>query len=232
MGLISRLTKSFIPSHMQTIRTFGPEGKTKLINRAVVDADVYTSTMINIVGSISALGGTDGLFKPKPVNDMVNLKIPATHFTINKISPSYEIILGILLNKFKAIKIRLLYIEIPEDISSDGKEYFFNILRNNIENQRYPISGFIELKDNILIPKKPQIVYVGIGHDFENEKISFQVFQRKILRKDPKIVDREIIIDLKSSEKNVDYFVLTAADRTKFAFAIFTYFLKDTYYLE
>ena len=229
MNLIARLTKSFIPSQMETVKTFRPEGRTSLINKAVVDADVYTSTMINIAGSLPKLGWTDGLFKPKPIHDMVNLKIPSTHFNINKISASYEIILKILLNRVKIFKLRLLYIETSEDDLVNGKEYFFRFCRKSKEEQRYPMSGYMMLTDQILIPKKPQIVYVGMGHDLVNELISIQIFQKKTIRRDPRIAEKKIQVQLGSVEKKVDYFVIKAEDNTKFAFAIFTYFLKHTY---
>ncbi len=112
-NVIFGITKSFIPSQMDIVKNFSPKGRMVKINEAVLTEDVYTSTMINIAGTLPLLG-TDGLFKAKSINDMVNIKVSANHFMVNKVDASYQVIRGLLFNRTTVFKLRLLYIKISK----------------------------------------------------------------------------------------------------------------------
>ncbi|MFW9995775.1 MAG: lipase family alpha/beta hydrolase [Candidatus Odinarchaeota archaeon] len=227
--IIRNMAKSIIPSHLNTLSNFSPDGSMVPINETAVKSDLYTSTMVNISGSLPLLGGTDGLFKPKPVNDMINIKVPANHYMVHKIPKSYKIIRDLLLNKARVFKLQLLYVEAPESKKSDENEYFFRIKHKNKRVQRYPVSGYVELGDQTLIPRKPLIMYVGMSTNLENELISIKVFQKGAIL-DQEIVHQKLEIPLKSKEKLVKYIMFTSpVDQTKFVLALFSYSLKHVH---
>jgi pimeloyl-ACP methyl ester carboxylesterase len=226
--LIYVMTKSFIPSQMDIVKNFSPKGRMVKINEVIDEEDVYKLTMVNLMGQLP-LVGTDGLFKPKPIHDMVNIRVPANHFMVNKTEASYQVIRGFLFNRTKVFKLRLLYVKIPKSKEAGDKKYYFKIDQEDKPSQRYPISGFIELNDHILIPKEPLIIYVGMSQNPENDEIEIQVFERKVLQ-DLAIIDQKISIPLGSTEKVFDSIVLTApTEKTKFVLAIVSYKLEHTY---
>jgi hypothetical protein len=145
--LVFALTKSFLPSKLELVKDFSPKGRMKEINEMIMAEDLYTTTMVNIMGSLSKYGGTDGLFRPKPVHDMVNKTLSSGHFMLHKNDASYQIIQDFLTNQVKVIKLRLLYIEVPEDRKGREKEFFFIISHEKKQWQRYPSSGYIRVKD-------------------------------------------------------------------------------------
>ena len=213
---------------MDIVKNFSPKGRMVKINEAIVEEDVYKLTMVNLMGALP-LVGTDGLFKPKPINDMVNIRIQANHFMVNKTEASYQIIRGFLFNRTKVFKLRLLYVKIPKSKEVGNRKYYFNIYHEDKPSQRYPISGFIELSDHILIPKEPLIIYVGMSLNPESDEIEIQVFEKKFLQ-DLAIINQKVVIPLGSTEKFFDSIVLTApTEKTKFVLALVSYKLEHTY---
>ncbi len=232
-NIVLAITKSFLPSKMELIKDFSPKGRMVKINETIMAEDLYTTTMVNIMGSLQKLGGTDGLFKPKPIHDMVNLKIAANHFQVNKVESSYCPIRDLLLNQAKVFKLRLLYIHVPHIDDFKGKrihekEYFFRISSENKQWQRYPLSGYVAVRDQSLIPKEPLVIYTGMSYNPEYEEITIEIYQKDILL-DFKIFEQNVTIKF-GSEKHVDCVTLTIpTDKTTFAIAYVSYMLKHTY---
>ena len=222
------VTSIFLPSKKELLEDFSITGRMKEINKKILTEDLYKTTMVNIMGSVPMLAGTDGFFKPKNIADMINLKVPTNHFMLNKTEASYQTIQDILLNQVKLFKLRLLYIEVPTNKDVSEREYFLRISQEDKPAQRYPISGYIELTDRIYIPKEPVIIYVGMSSNTVREVISIEVFQKDIVI-DPKITHQEVEILLSSTDKIIDYIIITTPNNTKFALAYVSYVLKHTY---
>ncbi|MHA2273899.1 MAG: alpha/beta fold hydrolase [Candidatus Hodarchaeales archaeon] len=220
--LVFALTKSLLPSKLELVKDFSPKGRMKAINEMIMAEDLYTTTMVNIMGSLSKYGGTDGLFRPKPVHDMVNKTLSSGHFMLHKNDASYQIIQDFLTNQAKVIKLRLLFIEVPEDRRGREKEFFFIISHEKKQWQRYPSSGYIRVKDHSLIPEEPLIIYSGMSYRLDKEVISITVWERDMLL-DMEIVDQEVDIPL-NTERAVGSAILTEPrDKTKFALAYVAY---------
>jgi pimeloyl-ACP methyl ester carboxylesterase len=190
-GIIIKMTQSFIPSKLEMVTDFTPtKGKMKRITDITSD-ELYNVTMVNITGSLKRFGGGDGLFRSKPIFDMINLQVPANHMAVNKINASYQIIQDLLFNQASIFKIWLLEINFNErdlrnnldekdDISSIGSrdQYFLKIVRKDDIPQRYPSSGYIDISKNLHVPKEPMIIYVGMSLHRRREIISIEVFKK------------------------------------------------------
>ncbi|MFX0113452.1 MAG: GNAT family N-acetyltransferase [Candidatus Hodarchaeota archaeon] len=226
--LVVAITKSFLPSKLELVKDFSPKGRMKEINEMMLAEDLYTTTMVNIMGSLNKYGGTDGLFRPKPVHDMVNKTISSGHFMLHKNDASYQIIQDFLTNQVKVIKLRLLYIEVPEDRRGREKEFFFIIDHKKKQWQRYPSSGYIGVKDHSLVPEEPLIIFSGMTCRSDKEVISIKVWERDILL-DIEIVDQKVIIPLEEEKTIGSIALVVPRDNTKFVLAYVSYMLKATY---
>lgn len=232
--MILVLTRNYVPSHVEFVRNFLPRGRRMTdVNKTLLEKDVYMTTMVNLHGSVPLLGGTDGVFKSKPVSDMMNIIVRVNHFRLHKNKVSYLFIKNLLLSKLKVFKLRLLYIQAPKGRVAIDKEYFLEIYHRENHGQRYPTSGFVQLKDQTFVPINPLIIFVGMSNKSKRDRISIKVFQKRALLRNLKIFDEEIEVPLSSTEKQVKYIVLTAPNcQTQFSIAIFSYNLKHTYYEE
>ncbi|MFX0116734.1 MAG: GNAT family N-acetyltransferase [Candidatus Hodarchaeota archaeon] len=220
--------KSFLPSKLELVKDFSPKGRMKEINEMIMAEDLYSTTMVNIMGSLNKYGGTDGLFRPKPVHDMINKTLSSGHFGLNKIDASYQIIHDFLTNQAKVLKLHLLHIEVPEDRKGREKEYFFIISHEKKQWQRYPSSGYIGVKDRSLVPDEPLIIYSGMTYRSDSEVISIQVWERDILL-DIEIVDQKVIVPLEEEKTIGNTTLIVPRDNTKFVLAYVSYMLKATY---
>lgn len=221
-------TKSFLPSKLELVKDFSPKGRMKEINEMIMAEDLYTTTMVNIMGSLNKYGGTDGLFRPKPVHDMINKTLSSGHFMLHKIDASYQLIQDFLTNQVKVLKLRLLHIEVPEDRRGREKEFFFIISHEGKDWQRYPSSGYIGVKDHSLVPEEPLIIFSGMTYRSDKVEISIKVWERDILL-DIEIVDQEVTIPLKAERVIGSTTLAVPRDNTKFALAYISYMLETTY---
>ncbi|MHA2365779.1 MAG: lipase family alpha/beta hydrolase [Candidatus Hodarchaeales archaeon] len=226
-NLIIKMTQSFFPDKLATLQNFAPtKGLMKQINNIILADELYNVTMVNITGSLKKLGGGDGLFKSKPIYDMINLSVPANHLTVNKIDASYQIIQDLLYNHTTIFKIWLLYIELKTSQESDEKkikqEIFFVIKRKDGTQQRYPTSGYIDLKGESLVPDEPFIVYLGSTLQKRRESFSIQIY-RKGKIKSSEIKNQDVVIKLGRTKEMVDSIPIDIDNQIKFVFASNSY---------
>lgn len=158
-------------------------------------ADRHLFTKINIMGIQKKLGGTDGLFMPVSLPDMVNQVIPATHFEVNKCFSSFKFICEVLQNKSVLYKISLVDLQwlggdpVPLYLRFRQPQPHTSILplpeafREN-RSQRYPTEGFLESEQ---VVREQPIVYVGVNEPqigrtcTDLPEVIVEVYQKKPL---------------------------------------------------
>ena len=135
-----------------------------------------------------------------------------------------------MLSKLKVFKLRLLLIQTSIGHVAIDNEYFLEIHHRENHGQRFPTSGFIQLKDQTFVPINPLIIFVGMSNKSKKDQISIKVFQKRALLRNLKIIDQKIDIPLSPTKRQMKYTVLTApVCQTQFSFAILSYILKHTY---
>ncbi|MHA1541617.1 MAG: alpha/beta fold hydrolase [Candidatus Hodarchaeales archaeon] len=240
-GILVKMTQSFVSSKLEVVTDFAPvKGKMKLITDITSD-ELYNVTMVNITGSLKKLGGGDGLFKGKPIFDMINLQVPASHIAINKPDASYQIIQDLLFNQASVFKIWLLEIDInlepnidfnnkesliTEIPYTDKRKYYVEFKRKNELSQRYPSTGYMNIKNEKLIPKEPFIIYVGSSLHRRREIVSMEIYQKGRL-KSTKVSEHKIIVKLGQTKEYFETKTIESGEHhPKIALAISSYKIK------
>jgi hypothetical protein len=236
-GIIVKMTQSFVPSKLDVVSTFAPtEGKMKQITDITSD-ELHNVTMVNITGSLKKLGGGDGLFKGKPIFDMINLQVPASHIAINKIDASYQVIQDLMFNQASIFKIWLLEIDsrIANKVNlsnkqilreSDKSQFYMEFKRKNEPSQRYPSTGSMNIQDETLVPKEPFIIFVGMSLHTRRELVLMELYQKGRL-KSAKVSEHKIIVKLGQTREYFETITLESGkNQPKFTLAISSYKLK------
>ncbi|MFW9990805.1 MAG: esterase/lipase family protein [Candidatus Odinarchaeota archaeon] len=192
------------------------EGLLTRINEVITDEIFYTLTQVNVIGSLRRYLGTDGLFSNKPVPDMVNHRVPVSHFNLNKNEDIYTLIKQLLMRKLWFYKIRLLYIQnfgMNEEIATTDQSakttskfrFKFKVKGKSAEN--YPRNKHIEIETGqAYFPTSPLITYVGMAP--LNEKIPVEIQVSKVPGKMRirKVLELELGQD---KQREVTYLTLT-----------------------
>ena len=242
-GVVMRMTRSFIPGKLEMVTDFTPtKGRMKQITDITSD-ELYNVTMVNITGSLKRFGGGDGLFRSKPIFDMINLQVPASHMAVNKIDASYQIIQDLLFNQSSIFKIWLLEINFDntklenievgtKDSSSHSKsrnQYFLRFRRKNEIAQRYPSTGYIDISKNLHLPKEPLIIYVGMSLHRRRDIATIEVYKKGRIKQ---TMISEHTVTIKLGQKK-EYFqeirIENQNEHPNFIFAVSSYKLRHFY---
>ncbi len=240
-GILVKMTQSFVSSKLEVVTNFAPiKGKMKQITDITSD-ELYNVTMVNITGSLKKLGGGDGLFKGKPIFDMINLQVPASHIAINKIDASYQVIQDLLFNQASVFKIWLLEIDsrTQTELNSNNKKlsekkipykdkrrFYFEFKQKGEPSQRYPSTGYINIQNETLIPKEPFIIYVGMSLHRRRKLITLEIYQKGKL-KSVKVSEHKMIVKLGQTREYLETITLESGeDHPKFSLAVSSYKLK------
>ena len=182
-----------LSSHFESLlkHIFEPEAVDVLSQDKGVYSTIYTVsdqkkflklTMINVQGSLKRLAGGDGIIKPEPVSEMINIVEPRTHFHIHKSHLVFNDLIKFLSQKTSIYKIQLLNIKFPSVYILHPIYIYFKISINNKIEQRYPIEGEVTVSSNETTFKFPQVIYTGYSEDStEKPIISIEVFRKKLL---------------------------------------------------
>jgi pimeloyl-ACP methyl ester carboxylesterase len=193
------------------------EEKLDSIQRVFTDSDLYLSTMVNICGN--KIYGGDGLFKVIEVPDMINLTVNASHLSINKNKATYNLIESIMIGDSTVYKITLIQVNPTIKTPPDCKFYMFIKPRTNLQYQRYPFQGYLEIEDNNLKSQLPLIIFAYCKKEAQNELLDLQVFDNE----NRKIAQKALFIGLGYKGEVGDVFDVVLKIGYGFQFAVYSY---------
>jgi pimeloyl-ACP methyl ester carboxylesterase len=137
----------------QSALDFRDFNKMDEINQTLTNEILYTLTQLHVIGHRWRYLGTDGLFKNKPVSDMINYYVSASHFSLNKNQDIYFLIQQILNRRYWFFKVRLLYIHNSEiEINDKIEDEFYELItrKKKINSRMSFMTEQTSLKDEIL----------------------------------------------------------------------------------
>jgi hypothetical protein len=218
--IIQALSEKIISANETTIKLFSPDKKGHLdrINSIVTKEEYHKITMINIMGSLKRYANSDATFKPKPVSDMINFVIPASHFTLNKSEHTINFISDLLLEKRRIFKFRLIYIEHKTRDFQPYKMQFSFQKQSNKEPILFPTDKYLLISQPDLVPGIPYIVYTDVYNPIEFENNFVTIIVNKVLNSQVKkskkvIIQEKINIYEKSLFTPITFLTLTSMSK-------------------
>ena len=150
----------FVPESVDVLSQ--DKGVFSIINNIPDQNEYLKLTMINIQGSLKRLAGRDGLFKPEPVSEMINIVQPRSHFHVHKSHAVFNNLIKFFLSNVFIYKIQLESIEFKSTKYSKQFEVYFIIKNENYgHRQRYPIEENIEVSSKNVKLHYPFIIFTG-----------------------------------------------------------------------
>lgn len=150
------------------------------INETVDDNVLHKLTQVNVIGTMRRYLGTDGLFKNRPVSDMVNFYVGSSHFSLNKNPTIYDLILATLQDQYWFYKFRLLSVQINrqrqerENIKQLSLQFHFSVGGKKREN--FPVEEELSVPlSEPFIPSDPIIMFANFVRSGTTEECAIDV---------------------------------------------------------
>lgn len=197
-------------------------------NEKQIPENIYNETSVNINGSVLSLGGSDGVFKPQTVPEMINFVFNKNHLSLNKCDETITVVKDLLLKKAKIYKLKLLSIKSLGNVKR--RSFSFVIKADNpligekttIE-QVYPRVGYVELSDKLIYePKEPKVLFTN----YITEKQSIEVMI-EIYSKIHTFIKKEmLVIPVADKEAVNEIFEVKTKSKYLFKFESYSYKIK------
>ncbi len=199
-----------------------------IINTVIDPKDYLKLTIINAQGSLKRLAGGDGIFKPEPVPEMINIVEPRNHFRINKSHLVFNDLYTFLSHNAFIYKILLTSIDFSETDSIDPFEIFLKIKTLNEIEQRFPIEESIEVLNNNVRFSYPHIIFTGyLVNIKEEEEIQITIYKKKIFTNEI-LLDQHFKISFDDKSQTMSYLELQNQNQSvRGNFNIIRYKLKN-----
>jgi uncharacterized alpha/beta hydrolase family protein len=199
-------------------------GPLEQMNAIMRQQDLYTSTMVNIGGSLLRYRGSDGFVKLQPLSDMINFKVSSSHMQLNKTPKSYKIISNLMLGKYWVYKIRLLSVQ-PDD-KFPNVDYVFKITSNTNMGFTYPTEGGVKTAVDPYTPEIPVIIYSGYCRKKRNLRINLEIkYLTNEMKSFKKLIKKRKIIRFKKKQNNIDYLEFNKKNKVKIRVAVYKYYI-------
>lgn len=177
---VSVLKHIFVPEAVDVLSH--NKGVYVTINDQIDQYSFLKVTMINVQGSRKDLVGGDGIFKPEPVSEMINIVEPRSHFYIHKSYTVFNHLKKFLTHNVYIYKIQLINIKFSLPQSSYPFNVYFEVKSNHKITKHYPIEDLIEVSNNKCKLKFPHIIFTGYSKKrFQSKKVNICLFKKNHL---------------------------------------------------